>query len=81
MIQYIYISMIGMRGANSLSHKRRELIKAVFNANPEAILRVNCKWCIQLKYDADLRKLIKSGFLKQIRNGSKTSKRTYLVKA
>lgn len=81
MIQYIYISMLGMGGANSLSSKRRELIKAVFNANPKAILYVNCKWCIQLKYDADLRKLMKSGFLKQIRNGTKTSNHTYLVKA
>ena len=73
--------MIGMGGANSLSYKRRELIKAAFNANPGAMLCVNCKWGIQMKYDADLRKLVKSGFLKQIRDGAKTRKRTYLVKS
>lgn len=80
-MNYIYVSMIGMGYANSLSSKRRELIKAVFNANPGAMLCVNRKWCIQLKYDADLRRLVKSGFLKQIRSGNKTSKHTYLVKA
>jgi len=76
----------------TFGHKRRDGIKQWFNENPDGCVPINKKWQVQLKHDLDLRKLVKSGFLKQIRECSFTGKhpmgwkkygsgQTYLVKA
>lgn len=58
--------------------KRREIIKGWFLENPDTQLTVDCKWCQQVKNDPDLKKLLKQGFLKRIRLGTKP-RRTFLV--
>lgn len=46
---------------------RRSCIKNWFLSNPQGMLVVNCRYRPQLKFDADLTKLIKSKFLIRIR--------------
>ncbi len=66
---------------HGLNSKRRAAIVKWFNENPDASICVNRKWCIQIKYDADLKFLVKTGFIKQVRRGSPRSRYTFLVKA
>ncbi len=47
--------------------QRKQAIKKLFEQNPEGVIPINNKYQIHLKYDKDLQKLIKDGFLKQIR--------------
>ena len=47
--------------------QRKQAIKKLFEMNPEGVLPINNKYQIHLKYDKDLQKLIKDGFLNQIR--------------
>ncbi|QGT54312.1 hypothetical protein b3_0064 [Synechococcus phage B3] len=57
---------------------RREAIKKEFLNNPRLQqwgLRIDSSWCPQLKNDPELRQLVKSGFLKQVRRLDKS----YLV--
>lgn len=59
---------------------RREFIKGLFINNPAGMLGVNSKYKPQVKDDPDLKKLIKSGFLKQVRvKYGRNRSRTYLV--
>lgn len=47
--------------------ERRKLIKDWFTANPDGQFSVNCRYRPQVKNDPDLKKLIRTGFLKQVR--------------
>lgn len=44
--------------------ERREKLKDFFKTEK---LHVNRKWCVQLKYDPDLRRMLKQGILKRTR--------------
>lgn len=46
---------------------RRKFIKDWFEENPDGAYAVNCKYRPQIKRDPDLKKLIKSGYLKTVR--------------
>jgi hypothetical protein len=60
---------------------RRKFIKDWFTAHPDGRYCVNTKYRPQVKEDPDLKKLIRTGFLKQVReHQGRTSARTYLVK-
>ena len=62
--------------------ERRKFIKDWFNNNPDGQYAVNCKYRPQVKDDPDLKKLIRIGFLKQIRERRVASSNiSYLVKA
>ena len=62
--------------------ERRKFIKDWFNNNPDGQYAVNCKYRPQVKDDPDLKKLIRIGFLKQIRERRfASSSISYLVKA
>jgi len=62
--------------------ERRKFIKDWFNNNPDGQYAVNCKYRPQVKDDPDLKKLIRIGFLKQIRERRFASSNiSYLVKA
>jgi len=67
---YLYLHDISLNGM-----KRKQKIKEMFEQNPEGMVAINNKWQVQLKYDKDLQKLIKEGFLKQIRQHCYSSKR------
>lgn len=64
---------------------RRGLFKDMFNDLPDLRLSVNIEGGFILKYDPDLRKLLKQGFLKRgksrPRYGWGHSTKTYLEKA
>ena len=61
--------------------ERRKLIKDWFIANPEGWYCVNTSHRPQVKEDSDLKKLIRAGFLKQIRvHESRFHAKTYLVR-
>jgi hypothetical protein len=61
--------------------ERRKKIVDWFNEHPDGILAVNCKWRPQTKDDLDLKKLIKSGFLRMVRHPMwSRSRRSYLVR-
>lgn len=47
--------------------ERRKRIKEMFDSEEDSRLAVNCKYRPQVKDDPDLKKLLKSGFLKQVR--------------
>ena len=65
----------------SYGKERRKFIKDMFVTYPDGRLRVNCKYQPQLKDDPDLRKLIRTGFLKVVRDHlTPTSAMTYVVK-
>ena len=51
---------------SSITH-RKEFIKNVFKNHENGVLFINKKYQIQLKNDKDLQKLLKIGFLKQVR--------------
>ena len=74
-IKYLYVPI------EDYGKLRRKYIIDWFNTNPNGQYAVNCKHRPQIKDDPDLKRLIKTGFLKAIRQstGSK-SRRTYLVK-
>lgn len=55
--------------------ERREKLKEFFKTEE---LVVNRKWCIQLKFDPDLRKMLKQGILKRTREGTWSTKHTVL---
>jgi hypothetical protein len=75
-VNYIYVPMM------PYGKERRKFIKDLFNANPDGHYAVNCKHRPQVKEDPDLKKLIRVGFLKQIRECRfPSSNITYLVKA
>lgn len=76
----------------TFGHVRRKTIKDWFETHPDGAIPINKKWQVQLKHDLDLKKLVKSGYLKQIRECGFTGKhpmgwkrsgsgQTYLVKA
>lgn len=44
----------------------------------ENTLCVNRKWCILLKHDPDLRRMLKQGILKRTREGNFSTRNTYL---
>lgn len=48
---------------------RRRFIVDWFRAHPDGRYAVNCKYRPQLHHDPDLRKLLKAGVLKQVREG------------
>lgn len=75
-IKYVRIPIELEYGKN-----RREFIKNAFSSEG-ARLYVNSRYCIQLKNDPDLKKLIKSGFLKvyKERESFTTFHRTYLTR-
>lgn len=58
---------------NDLLHRteqgkdRRAAIKAWFEENPQGRILVDAQWCRQVHKDSDLKKLVKTGFLKKIR--------------
>jgi hypothetical protein len=77
MTDYLYVPLM------QYGKERRKFIKAWFNEHPDGMYAVNCKYRPQVKNDSDLKKLIRSGFLKPIREvaGFGSGLRTYLVKA
>ena len=75
-MNYLYVPMM------PYGKERRKFIKDWFNINPDGYYAVNCKYRPQVKEDPDLKKLIRVGFLKQIRERRIASSGiTYLVKA
>lgn len=58
-------------------HKRRDLLKKLFQRHPNAILAVNRKYCANLK-DSDLAKLLDQGVVQRVREGIFKSRTTYL---
>ena len=75
-MNYLYVPMM------DYGKERRKFIKDWFNDNPDGQYAVNCKYRPQVKEDPDLKKLIRIGFLKQVRERLHHSGgRTYLVKA
>lgn len=56
--------------------ERREKLKEGFKTNE---LHVNRKWCIQLKHDPDLRRMLKQGVLKRTRENGGGFKTNYTV--
>lgn len=55
--------------------ERREKLAKWFKTNT---LCVNRKWCILLKYDPDLRRMLKQGILKRTREGNFGTRNTFL---
>lgn len=65
----------------SYGKERRKFIKDWFTAHPDGRYAVNCKWRPQIKDDPDLKKLLRTGFLKQVRDHlNKTHATTFLIK-
>lgn len=58
---YLYVA------TNTYGVERRKIIKDWFTANPTGRYCVNARRRPQVKNDPDLKKLIRIGFLKQIR--------------
>jgi hypothetical protein len=75
MTEYLYVPF------DQYGKERRKFIRNWFDKHPDGMYAVNCKYRPQLKDDSDLKKLIRVGFLKTVREGSRFSRRTYLVKA
>ena len=74
-MDYLYVPMM------TYGKERRQFIKDWFNANPDGAYCVNAKHRPQVKYDSDLKKLIKDGFLKQVRVHTTSSHaRSFLIK-
>lgn len=74
MLTYLYLPMM------DYGKDRRKFIVDWFNNNPNGRYYVNCKYRPQVKEDPDLKYLIGKGFLKVKREGTRTSRNTYLVK-
>lgn len=76
MIDYLYVPMM------PYGKERRKFIINWFDKHPEGRYTVNCKHRPQVKADPDLRKLIKSGVLKSVRDHIHPAHAfTYLIKA
>jgi hypothetical protein len=75
MTHYLYVPIMPYGSA------RRKIIMDWFNSHPDGEYYVNCKHRPQMKDDPDLRRLVRVGFLKVKRTGTRTSRKTYLVKA
>ncbi len=76
MIDSLYVPMM------PYGKERRKFIIDWFDKHPEGRYTVNCKHRPQVKADPDLRKLIKSGFLKPVRDHIRPAHAfTYLIKA
>lgn len=76
MIDYLYVPLM------PYGKERRQFIMDWFDAHPEGRYTVNCKHRPQVKDDPDLQKLIKSGFLKTLRQHIHPAHATtYLIKA
>jgi hypothetical protein len=74
--QYLYVPDM------AYGKERRKFIKDWFTAYPAGMYAVNCKYRPQLKDDPDLKKLIRVGFLRAVREHTYAKHaRTYLVKA
>jgi hypothetical protein len=72
---HLYVPMMGY------GKERRNFIKELFDANPGCRYCVNAQHRPQVKADPDLKKLIRMGFLKQIRSHDhRCHAKTYLVK-
>lgn len=75
-LNWLYVPMM------PYGKERRKLIKDWFTANPSGRYCVNTKHRPQVKEDPDLKKLIRMGFLKQMRmHTSVHHARSYLEKA
>lgn len=74
MITYLYLEMM------DYGKDRRKFIIDWFNNNPNGRYYINCKYRPQVKDDPDLKYLIRKRFLKVKREGTRTSRSTYLVK-
>jgi len=73
---YLYVP------SETYGKERRKFIKDWFTVHPDGMYAVNCKWRPQVKDDPDLKKLIRIGFLKTVRqHTSRFHATTYLVKA
>lgn len=59
--------------------ERRRLILEALD-DPETYLAVNRQWCANLKYDVDLKRLLKENKIKRVRIGRFRSRTTRLVK-
>jgi hypothetical protein len=77
MTDYLYVPLM------QYGKERRKFIKDWFNEHPDGMYAVNCKYRPQVRNDSDLKKLIRSGFLKPVRElvSFGTGRRTYLVKS
>jgi hypothetical protein len=74
-MDYLYVPMM------DYGKERRKLIKDWFTEHPEGQYCVNTKYRPQVKEDPDLKKLVRVGFLKQIRlHTSRFHARSFLVK-
>jgi len=75
MISYLYVPMM------PYGKERRKFIKDWFSANPDGMYCVNTKYRPQIKEDPDLKKLLRIGYLKQVRKHTgRTHAKTFLVK-
>lgn len=76
MIEYLYVPH------TTYGKERRKFIKDWFTTHPDGKYCVNTKYRPQVKEDSDLKKLIRIGFLKQVReHESRTHAKTFLIKA
>ena len=75
MIEYLYVE------SKTYGKERRKFIKDWFVSHPDGMYAVNCNHRPQLKDDTDLKKLIRVGFLKVVRQHiSRFHATTYVVK-
>jgi hypothetical protein len=74
-----------MSNLSSLIHskrygqERRLAIIQCLKDHPTLSITVNRMWCVQLRHDPDLQKLLKQGVLKRQRTGRPTCRWTELV--
>lgn len=75
-IKYLYVE------SHNYGQERRRYIRDWFTENPRGRYAVNSKYRPQVKADPDLKKLIRIGFLRQIRvHVNSTHASTFLVRA
>lgn len=73
---YLYVE------SQTYGKERRKFIKDWFTTHPDGKYCVNTKYRPQVKDDSDLKKLIRTGFLKTLRvHESAHHAKTFLVKA
>lgn len=58
---------------------RRKALLDYLNNNLDAKIYINRKYCRQLHLDSDLKKLVKAGVLKRHREGTRTSRQSFLT--
>lgn len=74
-MEYLYVPYQGY------GKERRKFIKDWFTSHPDGMYCVNAHYRPQVKEDSDLKKLIRTGFLKAVRiHVSRTNAKTFLVK-